>query len=91
MGLKNFIKKTTTTAKSTSKNITNKYELHVRKRAVKEVAKKLKTAGLSPSEIEINDYEVMVSDASKDIKSNYSKKVAQAGLSLLGLDLLFGI
>lgn len=91
MELDNFIEKTTTTVKSTSKNITDKYELHVRKRAVKEVAKKLNTAELSISDIEVDDYEAMVCDASKDIKSNYSKKAAQVGLSLLGLDLLLGI
>lgn len=91
MGLENFISKTTTTVKSTSKNINNKYDLHVRKKAVKQVAKILKIAGLSPSDIEIDEYEAMVNDACKDIKSNYTKKAAQVGLSLFGLDLLLGI
>lgn len=91
MGLENFLDKTTTNVKATSKNISDKYEIHVRKKAIKEVSKKLKTLNLSPKDIEADDYETMICDATKDIKSNYSKKAAQVGLSLLGLDLLFGI
>ncbi len=91
MRLENILEKTTTTLKSTSTSVSNKYDLHVRKRAIKAVSKKLKEHNLTPSEIESNEYETMVSDASKDINSSYSKKAAQVGLSLLGLDLLFGL
>jgi len=91
MEFKNILKKTTTAVKSTSKNITDRYNQHVRKKAIKEVAKKLKTANLSPSDIDKDDYEMMLCDAQKDIRLDYSKKTAQVGLSLLGLDLLSGI
>jgi len=91
MGFENILKKTTTTVQSTSKNIADKYEIHVRKKAIKHVAKKLKVINLTPADMEEDDYEAMVCDASKDIKSSYSKRAAQIGLSLLGLDLLTGI
>ena len=91
MGFENILEKTTATVKSTSKNITDRYDLHIRKKAIKEVAKKLKAANLSPSAIGKDEYETMLCDAQKDIKSDYAKKTAQVGLSLLGLDLLFGI
>jgi len=91
MKFDNILKKTTTIAKSTSSKVSNKYTLHVRKRAIKQVAKTLKTAGLSPADIETDDYEAMLNDASKDINLSYSKRTAQVGLSLFGLDLLLGI
>lgn len=91
MGLENILDKTTSTAKTASKHISNKYELHIRKKAIKHVAQKLKVINLTPSDMDEDDYEAMVHDASKDIRSSYSKRVAQVGLSLLGLDLLMGI
>ena len=91
MRFDNLLEKTTTTIKSTSCTIADKYSLHVRKRAMKEVSKKLKKIGKTPSQIEKDNYEVMVNDASKDIQSTYNKRIAQVGLSLLGLDLIFGI
>lgn len=91
MGLSDFVEKTTSAAKSAATAVTDKYDLHIRKRAIEEVAKKLKAANLSPSDIDADDYEAMVSDAAKDIRSTYSKRAAQAGFSLLGLDLIFGL
>ena len=91
MRFDNVLETTTSTIKSTTSNITDKYDQHVKKRAIKKVSKTLKESNLSVSNIEPDDYEAMVSDAIKDINSNYSKKAAQVGLSLLGLDLIFGI
>lgn len=91
MGFDNILKTTISTAKTTSKNISNKYESHVRKKAIKQVVKKLKVINQTPADINENDYEAMVCDAEKDIKFSHSKRVAQIGLSLLGLDLLTGI
>jgi len=91
MEFKNIIEKTTTTVKYTSKNITDRYNQHVRKKAIEKVAKRLKVINLSPSDINEDDYETMLCDAQKDIKLNYAKKTAQVGFTLLGLDLLFGI
>ena len=91
MKFENILEKTTSTVKSTSNKVSHKYTLHVRKRAIKQVAKTLKTAGLSLADIETDDYEAMLNDASKDINLSYSKKVAQVGLGLFGLDLLLGI
>lgn len=91
MRFDNLLENTTSTIKSTATTLTDKYNLHVRKKALKQVSDRLKEKNLSPSDIEPDDYEAMVSDAIKDINANYSKKTAQVGLSLLGLDLIFGI
>ena len=91
MKFENILEKTTTIAKSASNKVSSKYTLHVRKKAIKQVSKTLKESNLSVSDIEPKDYEAMVSDAIKDINSNYSKKTAQVGLSLFGLDLIFGL
>jgi len=91
MRFDNLLEKTTTTLKSTASTISDTYDSHVRKRAIKQVSKTLKESNLSPSDIEADDYEAMVSDAIKDINSTYSKRTAQVGLSLLGLDFIMGI
>jgi len=91
MEIGKFLNKSATTAKSITKSVANTYHLHVKKKAIKEVAQTLKSAGLSPSDIEEDEYEVMINDACKEIKSTHSKRAAQIGFSLLGLDLLFGL
>jgi len=90
MGLSDFVEKTTAAAKSAATAVTDKYDLHIRKRAIEEVAKKLKAANLSPSDIDADDYEAMVSEVITEIKKDYSSSVAKVGFSLLGLDLIFG-
>ena len=67
------------------------YDKHIREKSMKIVNEKLEQNGLKIEDIDSKDYEAMVSDASKDIQSYYNKKLAQVGLSALGLDLLFGL
>ena len=86
MRFENLLEKTTTTLKSTASSISDTYESHVRKKAVKQVSKTLKESNMKQ-----NDYETMLNDAIKDINSTYSKKAAQVGLSLIGFNFIFGI
>ena len=53
----------------------DKYDCHVREKAVEEVNKKIEEKGLSIDQIEEDDYEAMISDLSKDIKEDYAKKL----------------
>lgn len=70
--------------------VSNKYEEHIRENAIEKVNSKITEKGLKVEEIEDDDYELMISDLSKDIKEDYVKKVSQALLAFIGLDMLFG-
>ena len=71
--------------------VENKYNEHIKEKAVEEVNKKIDEKGLKIEQILDEDYEAMVSDLSKDIKNDYSKKAAQGLLAFIGLDMLLGI
>ena len=89
--MKNFLSNAMNSVTSATKSATDVYDKHIREKAMKVVNEKLQQASLNFEDIDSKDYEAMVSDASKDIQSNYNKKIAQVGLSALGLDLLFGL
>ena len=89
--MKNFLSNAMNSVNSATKSATDVYDKHIREKAMKVVNEKLEQTGLNLEDIDLKDYEAMVSDASKDIQSNYNKKIAQVGLSALGLDLLFGL
>lgn len=89
--MKNFLSNAMDSVNSATKSATDVYDNHIREKAMKVVNEKLEQTGLNFEDIDSKDYEAMVSDASKDIQSNYNKKIAQVGLSALGLDLLFGL
>ncbi len=71
-------------------SVGDKYDSHIRQKAVEIVNKKIKEKGLEIDQIEEDDYEAMVSDLSKDIKEDYAKKASGGLLAFIGLDLLFG-
>lgn len=71
--------------------VDNTYESHIREKAIKEVNKKIEEKGLNIEQIQNDDYEVMISDLSKDIKADYAKKTAQGLFAFIGLDMLLGI
>ena len=71
-------------------NITNKYDTHIKKKAIKNVDEKLLLHSLKVEDIESDDYETMISDEMCKIKQEYATNAAKVGLSLLGLDLLLG-
>ncbi len=89
--MKNFLSNAMNSVNSATKSATDVYDKYIREKAMKVVNEKLEQTGLNLEDIDLKDYEAMVSDASKDIQSNYNKKIAQVGLSALGLDLLFGL
>jgi uncharacterized membrane protein len=68
----------------------NKYEQYFKKRAIKKVEEKLILHSLKVEDIAMDDYEAMISEATIEIKNDYSTTAAQIGFSLLGLDLLLG-
>ncbi|WP_121628740.1 hypothetical protein [Poseidonibacter antarcticus] len=68
----------------------NKYDNHIREKAVEKVNEKIHDKGLNIDQIEQDDYEAMVSDLSKDIKEDYAKKASQGLLAVIGLDFLLG-
>ena len=68
----------------------DKYESHIREKAIEKVNKKIEEKGIEIDQIADDDYEAMISDLSKDIKEDYAKKASQGLLAVLGLDLLLG-
>jgi len=68
----------------------DKYDNHIREKAVKPVNKKIEDKGLEIEQIEDDDYEAMISDLSKDIREDYAKKTSQGLLAVIGLDFLLG-
>lgn len=89
--MKKFLSNAISSVNSATKSATDMYDKHIREKSMKVVNEKLEKNGLNIEDIDSKDYEAMVSDASKDIQSNYNKKIAQVGLSSLGLDLLLGL
>ena len=77
--------------KSGIDKVDNTYESHVREKAIKEVNKKIEEKGLNVEQIQNDDYEAMISDLSKDIKGNYSKKATQSLLAFICIDMFLGI
>jgi hypothetical protein len=77
--------------KSGIDKVDNTYESHIREKAIEEVNKKIEEKGLNVEQIQNDDYEAMISDLSKDIKSDYAKKTAQGLFAFIGLDMLLGI
>lgn len=77
--------------KSGIDKVDDTYESHIREKAIKEVNKKIEEKGLDIEQIQNDDYEAMISDLSKDIKSDYAKKTAQGLFAFIGLDMLLGI
>lgn len=90
MNSKNMIDETIESIKNGVDTLGDKYDSHIRKKAVKEVNKKIEEKGLSIDQIKEDDYEAMISDLSKDIKEDYTKKVSGGLLAFIGLDFLFG-
>ena len=89
--MKKFLSNAISSVNSATKSATDMYDKHIREKSMKVVNEKLEQNDINIEDIDSKDYEAMVSDASKDIQSNYNKKLAQVGLSALGLDLLFGL
>ena len=91
MNQKNLFTKTIDGAGAAAKSVTDIYDRHIRKKAIELVEQKLEIRGLNSAEIALEDYEAMVSDNTKDIQKEYTKKMAQSALAVLGLDLLMGL
>ena len=72
------------------KGIGDKYDNHIKAKAIKNVDENLLAHSLCIDDIEEEDYEAMVSEEMSKIKENYSSNIAKVGFSLLGLDLLLG-
>lgn len=71
-------------------SVGDKYDSHIREKAVDLVNEKIQEKGLEIDQIEEDDYEAMVSDLSKDIREDYAKKASGGLLALIGLDFLLG-
>lgn len=70
--------------------VEDKYDSHIREKAIEEVNKKIEEKGLNIEQIENDDYEAMISDLAKDIKENYAKKASGGLLAFIGFDFIFG-
>ena len=90
MDTKNKLYQAIESIKNGIDTIGDKYDSHIREKAVEEVNKKIEEKGLSIEQIEDDDYEAMISDLSKDIKEDYAKKASQGLLAFIGLDMLMG-
>ena len=89
--MKEFLSNTINTIQSASKNVVDTYDKHIREKAIQAVDEKLQAKGLKIEDVALQDYEAMVNDAAKDVQSTYNKRLAQVGLTALGLDLLLGV
>ena len=76
--------------KGASNTISSKYDEHIREKAIEKVDSKIHELGIEVEQIEKDDYEVMISDLSKDIKEDYAKKTSQGLLAVIGFDMLLG-
>ena len=71
-------------------SVSDKYDTHIKEKAVEQVNETIDNKGLKVEQIEQDDYEAMVSDISKDIREDYAKKASQGLLAVIGLDFLLG-
>ena len=90
MDPKNLLEETIEQIKKGVETVSDKYDNHIREKAVEKVNKTIDDKGLKVDQIESDDYESMVSDLSKDIREDYSKKASQGLLAVIGLDFLLG-
>lgn len=91
MDFEKMIDTTIKTIKDVPSNISDKYESHIREKAIEEVNKKIEEKNIDIEQIARDDYEAMISDLSKNIKADYAKKAAQGLFAFIGLDMLLGI
>lgn len=70
--------------------ISASYEKHIRKNAIEAVEKRLVLEKISKEEVSDEDFEAMIHDVAKEIKADYSKKVSQGLLAIMGIDFLLG-
>lgn len=75
----------------TIKGIGDKYDEHIKNKAIKIVDENITSNNLEIEDIEQDDYEAMVSEEMTKIKENYSSNAAKVALGALGLDLLFSV
>ena len=71
-------------------DINDKYQTHLRKKAIKKVDEKLLLHNIKIEDISSDDYETMISEAISEIKADYATNTAKVALSALGLDMVFG-
>jgi hypothetical protein len=90
MDFEKMIDTTIKIIKDVPSDISDKYESHIREKAIEDVNKKIEEKGLKVEQIENDDYEAMISDLSKDIRADYAKKAAQGLLAFVGLDMIMG-
>ena len=86
--MEKFIKNSLYKLDETKKILEEKYKTHLRKKAIENVNKELKLRGIKITDIEKDDYEILISEEIKEIEKEYAKNTAKVALSLLGLDLL---
>ena len=70
--------------------VSQKYDSHIKEKAIEQVNETIEKKGLKVEQIEQDDYEAMISDISKDIREDYAKKTSQGLLAVIGLDFLLG-
>lgn len=90
MNLTDIVVQSIDLIKNGADTVGQKYDEHIKEKAVNEVNKKIKEKGLNIEQIADDDYEAMISDLTKDIKGDYANKASQGLLAFIGLDFLFG-
>jgi len=88
--MKDFVDNAVKKVEEGTTAIASSYEKHIRTKAIKEVEKKLAQEAVPLEEVSDEDFEAMVNDACKEIKTNYSKRASQGLLAFIGLDFLLG-
>lgn len=89
--MKDFIDTGVKKIEKGTKSISSSYEKHIRTKAIEEVQKKLHEEKIDRAEVSEEDFEAMVDDSSKELKAQYSKRVSQGLLTIIGIDFLLGI
>ena len=90
MNAQNLLDETIEQIKNGVDSVSDKYDTHIKEKAVEQVNETIDNKGLKVEQIEQDDYEAMVSDISKDIREDYAKKASQGLLAVIGLDFLLG-
>ena len=86
----NLLDKSLETISNITDGIGDKYQTHLRQKAIKKVDEKLLLHNIKIEDLSSDDYETMISDAISEIKEDYATKTAQVALGALGLNILFG-
>ena len=76
--------------KNGTSGVSNMYSGYIRKKAVDSVNEKISLAGIDINIIDPMEYEIMVDEASKEIKKDHALTAVKGLAAIIGIDFLLG-